>query len=364
MIKHTTLRCKSFLAAARVWREGQKKRTYVYRFLATGTIEEKIYQRQLSKEGLQSVVADELNMESSFSTKDLKDLFTLREDTVSDTHDKYRCDRCVHVEYSLEDVENSDVANIQRDKPQAPSQSKGRFSAKLNVRKRTNKQIVLPPRPKPNAEQLGFPSEGDINDWSHHNGSESVDDDILRRAGRGLVTFCYGQVIGMCTALFSTFSRLLVIFRNVDGEQMTESDLNPAPKPKRESSKPKTEPQPASSESECCTASPIAPSMSPAISNQPRIEDDDDFLEIEKIGREEPSPKDEGSKEQKGIPGQPISYDLEAFKNKSSRSPGGKRQLANLVVPFEPKATKKVRFAEPAVEEASPKTFAEWVSNW
>ena len=31
----------SVQAAGRVWRDGQKKRVYVYRFLATGTIEEK-----------------------------------------------------------------------------------------------------------------------------------------------------------------------------------------------------------------------------------------------------------------------------------------------------------------------------------
>ena len=42
-------------AAARVWRDGQKKRVFVYRFLATGTIKEKVYQRQLSKEGLQVI---------------------------------------------------------------------------------------------------------------------------------------------------------------------------------------------------------------------------------------------------------------------------------------------------------------------
>lgn len=29
-------------AAARVWRDGQKKRVYVYKFLTTGTIEEKV----------------------------------------------------------------------------------------------------------------------------------------------------------------------------------------------------------------------------------------------------------------------------------------------------------------------------------
>ena len=43
-------------AAARVWRDGQRKRCFVYRFLATGSIEEKVFQRQLSKEGLQGLV--------------------------------------------------------------------------------------------------------------------------------------------------------------------------------------------------------------------------------------------------------------------------------------------------------------------
>ena len=42
-------------AAARIWREGQKKRCYIYRFMSTGSVEEKIIQRQLSKEGLQSI---------------------------------------------------------------------------------------------------------------------------------------------------------------------------------------------------------------------------------------------------------------------------------------------------------------------
>lgn len=43
-------------AAARCWRDGQKKRCFTYRFLATGTVEEKIFQRQLAKQGLQQVV--------------------------------------------------------------------------------------------------------------------------------------------------------------------------------------------------------------------------------------------------------------------------------------------------------------------
>lgn len=34
-----------------VWRDGQSKRVYVYRLLSSGTIEEKVFQRQISKEG-------------------------------------------------------------------------------------------------------------------------------------------------------------------------------------------------------------------------------------------------------------------------------------------------------------------------
>jgi hypothetical protein len=45
------------LDVLQVWRDGQKKRVFVYRFLATGSIEEKVYQRQLSKEGLKQLVS-------------------------------------------------------------------------------------------------------------------------------------------------------------------------------------------------------------------------------------------------------------------------------------------------------------------
>ena len=90
-------------AAARCWRDGQKKRCFTYRFLATGTVEEKIFQRQLSKEGLQSVVDDKAQV-NALSTKDLRNLFKLRSGTPSDTHDKLKCERCkiIHDNAELE----------------------------------------------------------------------------------------------------------------------------------------------------------------------------------------------------------------------------------------------------------------------
>ena len=78
------------------WREGQKRRCYVYRFMSTCTIEEKIIQRQLSKEGLQNIVEDKEQV-NRFSTDELKALFSRRTDSRSDTHDTLRCKRCSSV---------------------------------------------------------------------------------------------------------------------------------------------------------------------------------------------------------------------------------------------------------------------------
>ncbi|KAG5325996.1 RA54B protein, partial [Acromyrmex heyeri] len=79
-------------AMARIWRDGQKRNVYIYRLLTTGTIEEKIYQRQISKANLSETVVD-LNYLGSLklSTAELKDLFTLASDTMSLTHDLINC---------------------------------------------------------------------------------------------------------------------------------------------------------------------------------------------------------------------------------------------------------------------------------
>ncbi|KAK7866450.1 hypothetical protein R5R35_008972 [Gryllus longicercus] len=84
-------------AMARVWRDGQKKQCYIYRLLCTGTIEEKIFQRQAHKKALSSCVVDnEEDVARHFSLSDLRDLFKMEEGTLSDTHDKFKCKRCVN----------------------------------------------------------------------------------------------------------------------------------------------------------------------------------------------------------------------------------------------------------------------------
>ncbi|WBW73540.1 DNA-dependent ATPase Rad54/Rhp54 [Schizosaccharomyces osmophilus] len=82
-------------ALARVWRDGQKKDCFVYRFIATGTIEEKIFQRQSHKQSLSSCVVDEAqDVERHFSMDNLRHLFQLNENTICETHETFKCKRC------------------------------------------------------------------------------------------------------------------------------------------------------------------------------------------------------------------------------------------------------------------------------
>ncbi|MDP2437544.1 MAG: hypothetical protein Q8P67_17515 [archaeon] len=79
-----------------MWRPGQDKPCYIYRLVCTGTIEEKIYQRQVAKMALSTSIVESKAEDavSSFNMAQLKDLFTLRTETVCDTHDLLCCRCC------------------------------------------------------------------------------------------------------------------------------------------------------------------------------------------------------------------------------------------------------------------------------
>ena len=72
------------------WDDGQKQHCHVYRFITTGTVEEKIFQRQVMKRGLDTV-GQTIHTQSHFSTEELRDLFTFRDDTECETHDLLQC---------------------------------------------------------------------------------------------------------------------------------------------------------------------------------------------------------------------------------------------------------------------------------
>eukprot|EP01027_Heterolobosea_sp_BB2_P019399 GEZU01027234.1.p1 GENE.GEZU01027234.1~~GEZU01027234.1.p1 ORF type:complete len:587 (-),score=165.81 GEZU01027234.1:83-1843(-) len=73
-------------AMARVWRDGQKKKVFIYRLMSTGTIEEKIFQRQIVKEGLSKTVMSQKSLGAAFSKDELRALFKLRDDVRCETY--------------------------------------------------------------------------------------------------------------------------------------------------------------------------------------------------------------------------------------------------------------------------------------
>ncbi|KAH7288202.1 hypothetical protein KP509_31G016900 [Ceratopteris richardii] len=78
---------------ARIWRDGQRKAVIIYRLFSTGSIEEKIYQRQLVKGEIAATVEDSVESKNKnncgryFSRDELRELFTLNSETHCDTFD-------------------------------------------------------------------------------------------------------------------------------------------------------------------------------------------------------------------------------------------------------------------------------------
>jgi len=153
-------------ALARVWREGQKKVCYIYRLFAAGTIEEKMLQRQMSKDGLASSLVtetgddSEVQLKNSFSMKELKDLMTLQE-SASTTHDSLRCPRCYP---DLEREPLEDITDGARD-----------LAARM---------AALPPPAKGFVEQSADFDENDMVTWGHHFEVSTVPDECLVTAAQ------------------------------------------------------------------------------------------------------------------------------------------------------------------------------------
>ncbi|PHJ18257.1 swi2 snf2-containing protein rad54 [Cystoisospora suis] len=179
-------------ALARVWRDGQKKTCFIYRFFSTGTIEEKIYQRQICKDGLSAMLVSEgeNQIKDCLSTELVKDLFRLKLETLCDTHDMIECERCFvnpedakAMKAKLDDelhhhstptshddeTENIDGNSLERRDGEATTTE--------------TRSSHGPKKLKPFVPQLDLDfDEDDLLTWAHHSDIETIPDPCLRQA--------------------------------------------------------------------------------------------------------------------------------------------------------------------------------------
>ena len=162
-----------------VWRDGQKKRCYLYRMLCAGSIEEKVFERQLSKEGLAGVATNEqarppflhaTAMKSApepillispfcvaqieaanISRDELRDLFTLHDEMPSHLHYKLMSE--VKAKAETECVVVDDDDDDDDDNDEGAPKKKPKLADSNEVEK----------------PQEGWPKEtGDMHLWRHH----------------------------------------------------------------------------------------------------------------------------------------------------------------------------------------------------
>jgi DNA excision repair protein ERCC-6 len=95
-------------ARERCWRLGQKKTVTIYRLMTSGTIEEKIYHRQIFKQFLTNKILKDPRQRRFFKSNDLHDLFTLGNDEQStETGDLFK-------DVNVSVIKNVEIENVDK----------------------------------------------------------------------------------------------------------------------------------------------------------------------------------------------------------------------------------------------------------
>ncbi|KAM3606079.1 uncharacterized protein V6R79_010359 [Siganus canaliculatus] len=136
-------------ARERAWRIGQKQQVTVYRLLTAGTIEEKIYHRQIFKQFLTNRVLKDPKQRRFFKSNDIYELFTLADP-----------DRDQGTETSAIFAGTGSEVKVpkkpERTKlPEVPDRSDSRHSTNTSALKDKN----LPPRSKNSQDILNVPAD-------------------------------------------------------------------------------------------------------------------------------------------------------------------------------------------------------------
>eukprot|EP01018_Ginkgo_biloba_P036785 Gb_13098 [translate_table: standard] len=148
----------------------------------------------MSKEGLQKVIQqgqidDSKSQVNALSTEDLRDLFTLRDNTRSEIHENMECERC-EIDGSGTSVDSKNLGSDSAEIIIADGHENSDIGDFAKISGCLLKQ-------RHSEKQIGTPLEEDLKSWAHHNFPATVPDLILQAAAGDEVTFVFtNQVEG------------------------------------------------------------------------------------------------------------------------------------------------------------------------
>ncbi|TFK44573.1 P-loop containing nucleoside triphosphate hydrolase protein [Crucibulum laeve] len=159
---------------ARCHRDGQKRPVFIYRFLTAGTIDEKIFQRQVTKLGLSDSLMGGVNKQNksdSFTRKDLRDIFRVHPNTACNTHDLLECPCGKVALASIEDLPEDDEDDM-------PLEEGFIAASELTTEDNDKSDKLYIQKKKAGLASLGS--------WTHINcltaiARDQVQDDVLRK---------------------------------------------------------------------------------------------------------------------------------------------------------------------------------------
>lgn len=127
-------------ARERAWRIGQKKQVTIYRLMTSGTIEEKIYHRQIFKQFLINRVLKDPKQRRFFKSNDLYELFTLKETETDETETSaIFAGTGSDVRVKRKKAKKSEVEEVPVFKPESKRKTKESDGARKNVKESLNR---------------------------------------------------------------------------------------------------------------------------------------------------------------------------------------------------------------------------------
>ncbi|KAI4746437.1 hypothetical protein E4T50_03229 [Aureobasidium sp. EXF-12298] len=160
-------------ARERAWRLGQKREVEIYRLMTAGTIEEKIYHRQIFKQFLTNKILRDPKQRQTFQLRDLHDLFTLGEASADGQTETGSIFKGTEVQLSGPKAETSDK------KAQEQEQASATSAAEKAAKEKEMQDIVGISHAEDFQGEEEKPASADPNNDGTENGNNTRDERML-----------------------------------------------------------------------------------------------------------------------------------------------------------------------------------------